>query len=374
MRCGIPVARNDGAAKYKDYGFAPDELTIPELLKPAGYRSLMVGKWHLGLHVEGSHPLDAGFDEYLGIPSNYSEGRGSDYNTLYRGKEVEQRNTPCQELTKRYTDEAIAFIGRQQNEPFFIYVSHHIVHTPLLPRKEFVGSSEKGKYGDFIKELDHSTGRIIKAIHQAGLDDNTIIVFTSDNGANRLGSNGGLKGGKYCTTEGGHRVPGIFRWPGQIPAGQVSDLTLTSMDLLPMFCGLAGVELPTDRKIDGQDTLAIVEGKQSTTPHELLYYYNGTNLQAVREGDWKLHLPRTVKDQPFWCKKPIGGRVFVTLEQPALFNLKDDLGETKNLADQNPQIVAHLQKQAAAIRAELGDVDVTGTDQRPINLVDPQER
>lgn len=374
MRCGMPVARHESEPKYKDYGFASDEITIPELLKPAGYRSLMVGKWHLGMEVEGSHPIDAGFDEHLGIPSNYGRNRGPDYNTLFRGKKVEQRDVPCESLTKLYTDEAVSFIERQKDQPFFIYVSHHIVHTPLLPRKDFIGTSKKGKYGDFIKELDHSTGRIMKAISDAGLDENTLVVFTSDNGPNKLGSTGGLNGGKYCTMEGGHRVPGIFRWPGKIAPGQVSDLTLTSMDLLPMFCHLAGVDPPADRKIDGRDTLAILQGKVTTTPHKLLYYYNGTNLQAVRDGAWKLHLPRTTKDQPFWCKKPIAGRVFVTLDQPALFNLKDDLGEKMNLAQQKPEIVARLQKHADAIRAELGDVRANGSDQRAINLVDPQER
>lgn len=375
MRCGLPVARNESVRKYDNYGLHPDELTIPELLKPAGYRSLMVGKWHLGISVEGSNPIDAGFDEHLGIPSNYGKNRGANYNTLYRGKEVEQRNVPCEQLTKRYTDEAVAFIERQKDEPFFIYVSHHIVHSPLLPRKEFVGKSGKGKYGDFVQELDHSTGRIMKALRDAGVDDNTLVVFTSDNGPTRPGSAGGLNAGKYCTMEGGHRVPGIFRFPGVIPPGQVSDVTLTSMDLLPVLCELAGVDLPTDRKIDGKNILPILEGDVTKTPHEMLYYYNGTNLQAVREGDWKLHLPRTVNDQPFWSKSPKQKhKGFVTLDEPRLFNLKTDLGEKRDVADKHPDVMARLQKRAEAIRAELGDVRVTGSDQRKINLVDPQER
>ncbi|MGB7344051.1 MAG: sulfatase [Pirellulaceae bacterium] len=376
MRCGLPVARNEGIAKYKNYGFAPDELTIPELLKPAGYRSLMVGKWHLGMEVEGSHPLDAGFDEHLGIPSNYTKSRGSNFNTLYRGKQIEKKDATCEELTERYTDEVVAFIDRQKNEPFFIYVSHHIVHSPIKPSKDFVGTSKKGRYGDFIKELDHSTGRIMKAIRDAGVDDNTVVVFTSDNGPTGPGSAGGLNGGKYCTMEGGHRVPGIFRWPGKIPSGQVSDTTLTSMDLCPLFCDLAGVELPTDRKLDGKSILSILQGKVTETPHEFLYYYNGTNLQAVRQGNWKLHLPRTGADQPFWSKptKANKKKGFLTLAAPALFDLKSDLGEKRNVADQNPDVVARLLQQADVIRAELGDVRVTGSDQHPINLVEPQER
>ena len=374
MRCGMPVARNHAIEKYKNYGLAAEEISIPELLKPAGYRSLMVGKWHLGINVEGANPIDAGFDEHLGIPSNYAKARGPDYNSLYRGKEIVQRNVPCQELTKRYTDEVINFIDRQKDRPFFIYVSHHIVHTPLLPRKEFVGTSRQSRYGDFIKELDHSTGRIMKAIRNAGIDDNTLVVFTSDNGPTRTGSTGGLSGGKYCTMEGGHRVPGIFRWPGKIPPQQVSDVTLTSMDLLPLFCQLAGVEQPRDRKIDGKNILPILQGEETETPHQFLYYYNGTNLQAVRQGNWKLHLPRTVKDQPFWSKKPSKRKGFVTLKEPQLFHLKSDVGEKQNVADKHPDVVARLQKQAETIRAELGDVRTDGTERRQINLVDPQER
>jgi len=374
MRCGLPVARNEGHPKYKSYGFAPGELAIPELLKTAGYRSLMVGKWHLGMEVEGSHPIDAGFDGYLGIPSNYEPRRGPNYNTLYRGKSIEEKNVACEALTKRYTDEVVTFIERHESDPFFIYVSHHIVHNPLRPREGFVGTSDKGKYGDFIKELDHSTGRIMKALRDAGIDDNTLVVFTSDNGPTGAGSTGGLNGGKYCTMEGGHRVPGIFRWPGVIPPGQVSDVTLTSMDLLPLFCGLAGVDLPSDRAIDGKNILPILRGEATATPHEFLYYYNGTNLQAVREGNWKLHLPRTARDQPFWSKRPSKKKGFVTLEEPRLFDLENDVGERRDVADRYPEVVARLQKQAETIRVELGDVRTTGTDQRPINLIDPQER
>lgn len=375
MRCGIPVARFEGPGKYEHYGLVPEEITIPELLGAAGYRSLMVGKWHLGMEVEGSHPIDAGFDDHLGIPSNYEKRRGANFNTLYRGKQVEQQNVPCEALTERYTDEVVQFIKRQKDKPFFIYVSHHIVHSPLLPNKDFVGTSQRGKYGDFIKELDHSTGRIMKAIRDSGIDENTLVIFTSDNGPTRAGSTGGLGGGKYCTMEGGHRVPGIFRWPGKIPPNQVSDVTLTSMDLLPLFCKLADVKLPSDRKIDGIDILPVLLGKETATPHKFLYYYNGTNLQAVREGNWKLHLPRTTEDQPFWSKQiQHKWKGLVTLADPHLFDLEHDVGETQDVAERYPEIVARLQQQAEAIRGELGDVHTKGSDQRTINLVDPQER
>ena len=374
MRCGLPVARNENHPKYKSYGFASEEITIPELLKPAGYRSLMVGKWHLGMEIDGSHPLDAGFDEHLGIPSNYEPKRGTNFDTLYRGRAIEQKHVRCQELTRRYTDEVIQFIKRQGDNPYLIYVSHHIVHSPILPSKDFAGKSGKGKYGDFISELDHSTGRIMQAIRESGHDKDTLVVFTSDNGPTGAGSTGGLAGGKYCTMEGGHRVPGIFRWPEKIPPGQVSSTTLTSMDLLPLFCKLAGVDLPPERKIDGKDVLSILQGKSFESPHKFLYYYNGTNLQAVREGNWKLHLPRTTKEQPFWSKKPSKKKGFITLDAPRLFDLAADVREKRNVADQNPEIVARLQSQAEAVRTELGDVNVLGSDQRKINLTNPQER
>lgn len=376
MRNGYPVASNVLYEKYDNYGFSPEELSIPEVLKPAGYHSLMVGKWHLGMRLKGSHPIDAGFDEYLGIPRNYDPKGREDNNTLYHNKEVLEENVECEMLTKRYTDKVISFIENQKNEPFFIYLSHHIVHSPHRPSESFIGSSEKGAYGDFIQELDYSTGRIISALKEAQIDKNTLIVFTSDNGPTRVGNTGGLSGGKYCTMEGGHRVPGIFYWPGHIPAGQTSNTLISSMDLLPLFCSVAGVEVPQDRKIDGKNIIDILKGKTKKSPHEFIYYYNGTNLQAVRKGKWKFHLPRTLADQPFWSKKANSNqdKGFITLDSYVLFNLEDDLGEKNNVADQYPEVVAMLKKQAQIIREELGDVHVIGSDQRVPNLMDPQER
>ena len=206
MRAGYPVATKSHLPhlqKYKNYGVAPEELTIPELLKPAGYRSLMVGKWHLGFNVEGSHPIDAGFDEYLGIPGNYDKKERINNNTLYHNKTILTENVNPKILTTRYTDKVVSFLTEPKKEPFFIYVSHHIVHGPYVPSKEFEGSSENGDYGDFIQELDYSTQRIMDALRTAQLEENTLVVFTSDNGPNWRGSTGGLNGGKYCTMEGG---------------------------------------------------------------------------------------------------------------------------------------------------------------------------
>lgn len=364
MRNGHPFYLNESS----NFGLDPEELTIPELLKPAGYRTLAIGKWHLGLEFDGSHPLDVGFDKFLGLRSNYGTKKSKknpdgNSDTLFRGREVETEKVKFQTLTTSFTDEVVDFISDESDQPFFIYMAHVIAHTPILPSKQFKGVSKQGVYGDYVSELDHSVGRVLKAIKDAGQEENTLVVFLADNGATPSGSNAALSGGKYNTMEGGHRVPGIFRWPGHIPAGQVSDTTISSMDLLPLFCDLAGVEVPSDRKLDGSNIIGILKGETKESPHEILYYYNGLNLQAVRKGKWKLHLPRTEKDQPYWANAK-SGRRFITLEEPFLVDLYSDIGEDKNVASQNPEVVAMLLKEADRIRFELGDVGKTGSDQR----------
>jgi len=375
MRCGHPISRHP-FPKYDNYGIAPDELTIAELLKTAGYTTKMVGKWHLGFHVEGSHPLDAGFDDYLGLYSNYHKDRPAE-RSLFHNREVAVADIPFSTVAKRYTDEVVKFIKEEREEPFFIYLAHHIVHGPILPSAPFKGASKingkPGEYGDYILELDHSVGRVRAAVEEAGLKDNTLIVFISDNGPTIHGSAQPLSGGKYCTMEGGHRVPGIFYWPARIPAGQVSDAMITSMDMLPLFCHVAGVALPDKLSIDGKNIIDLLMGKTAKSPHEYFYYYNGLNLQAVRNENWKLHLPRTKADQPYWAK---GGprKPYISLEEPLLFNLESDLGEKTNVISQHPEVAAKLTKQAERARAEIGDVHHIGSDQRPHGLVNPNDK
>lgn len=382
MRNGTPVAVNASDKHRKNnYGLHPDEITIPEILKPAGYRSLMVGKWHLGFEGNGTHPLNAGFDEHFGLQSNFYHAVESDIryetlknlNTLYRGHEIVKENVNLEEVTQVYTDEVISFIEREKDSPFFVYFSHHIVHAPHKPSKEFVGTSEKGKYGDFIHELDHSTGRVLDTLKKLGLEENTLVIFTSDNGANYAGSNGELNGVKYTTMEGGHIVPAMFKWPRVIPKNLDSDITLTSMDLLPIFADIAGAALPKNRTIDGQNTLDILQGKNNTSPHKVLYYYNGTNLQAVRKGRWKLHLPRTLADQPFWHENSKGRRIHTELDEVLLFDLATDRGEKTNVAAQYPEIVASFDSEILHARTVLGDVDMVGTDQRVPPMENPQK-
>ena len=378
MRCGHPISRHP-FPKYAHYGVAPEELTMAELLKSAGYHTRMVGKWHLGFHVEGSHPLDAGFDEYLGLYSNYSTQKERvDERTLYRNREVLEKDVPFEKVTKLYTDEIVDFIKQDHKEPFFIYFAHHIAHDPILPSAPFKGTSGKaggGIFGDFVKELDHSVGRVLGAVEEAGIAGNTLVVFMSDNGPARHGSAGPLSGGKYVTMEGGHRVPAIFCWPGTIPSGQVSGAMISSLDLLPLFCDVAGVDLPDDRTIDGKNIIDLLTGKTNQSPHKYFYYYNGVNLQGVRNEQWKLHLPRTIADQPYWAKKGAGPRKpYLSLKAPLLFDLANDVGEKKNVIEQHPEVAAELMAEANRIRTELGDVDVIGSDQRPHGLPNPQDK
>ncbi len=377
MRCGHPISWHP-TAKYAEYGIAPDEITMPELLKSAGYTTKMVGKWHLGFHIEGSHPLDAGFDDYLGLHSNYSTQKDRvGERTIYRNYDIVEKDVPFEKVTQLYTDEIVDFIKRDHDQPFFVYFAHHIAHDPILPSRDFKGTSGEaagGVFGDFVKELDHSVGRVIDAVDEAGLTDNTLIVFMSDNGPARHGSARPLSGGKYCTMEGGHRIPGIFYWPGKIPAGQVSDAMISSLDLLPLFGPLAGAELPTDRTLDGFNIMDLLAGKTAKSPREYFHYYNGVNLQGVRNEQWKLHLPRTSADQPYWAKKGSSRKPYTNLKQPILFDLDADVGEKQNVIAQHPEVAAQLTKEAERIRKEIGDIDVTGSDQRPHGLPDPQEK
>ena len=370
--------------KYSKYGIAPDELTIPELLKTAGYYNKMLGKWHLGYHVDGSNPLDAGFDDYLGLTGNYLKKLES-ASTLYRNREVEEKNVQFEKVTKQYTDEVVDFIKQDHDQPFFVYFSHHIAHNPILPSKPFKGKSQEkprptGKrkssaYKDFLLELDDSVGRVRAAVNEAGIADNTLIVFLSDNGPTRNGSAQPYSGGKYVTMEGGHRVPAIFCWPKHIPAGQVSNAMITSMDLLPLFCHVAGVDLPTDRTFDGRDISRLLTGETDKSPHEVFFYYNGLNLQAVRKGKWKLHLPRKISDQPYWAKKGKSKlKPYLSLANSLLFDLEADPGAKANVVSEYPEVKAELMGLAASAREELGDVHIIGSDQRPHGLIDPNEK
>ena len=385
MRCGFPVAQGK-IEKHKNYGLHPDEMAIGDLLLKQGYTTMAIGKWHLGF-IEGSQPLDHGFQHFYGLQSNWHRSH-PDLDDLYRDREVIKEDVSFESLIGDYTQKAIEFMEDNKNNPFFLYLAYHSVHSPIKPGKDFIGTSRGSLYGDFVQELDHYVGQLMKALNKNGLDENTMVVFLSDNGpaiCHFGGSAGPLNGGKYCTMEGGFRIPAIIRWSGKYPKATCNTL-LSSMDLFPTIATLAGAEIPEDRVIDGKNINSFLASGEGESPHEFMYYYNGTNLQAVRKGKWKLHLPRTIEDQPFWSKnsnvKPFNGtnlknipcKGLEALERPLLFNLDTDMGELTDISDQYPQIVEELLNEADRIRTELGDVNIIGNDQRVPPFENIQEK
>ena len=338
-------------------GLHPDEVTLAEILKEQGYATAAVGKWHLG-DQKMFLPTSQGFDSYFGIPFSNDMGEDvfahADYPALplMRGEEVIETEPDQAFLTKRYTEEAIQFIKANRDGPFFLYMPHTMVHYPLFASKEFRGQSVNGPYGDATEELDWSVGQILDTLQELEIDENTLVIFTSDNGAAPVfgGGNGPLRGGKATPWEGGQRVPCLMRWPGRIPAGMESDELVTSLDITPTLARLGGGEMPTDRIIDGMDIWPVISGgPEVKSPRDTFYYYQLGNLSAVRWSDWKLHFGR---------RGPVDGeyRFVPSLE---LYNLAEDLGETTNVAEQNPEIVARLQEIGSRARADIGD-DATG--------------
>jgi arylsulfatase len=378
MRCGQPgfPGTQSKTLEYEFKGLHPDEMTISSLLKEAGYATMCIGKWHLGLE-DGFHPTDRGFDEFYGIESNWVK-TAPKLHRLYEGKKLVNDNVPYESLMSSYTDRAIRFMTENKEEPFFLYLAHNAVHSPIMPSPEFIGTSKGSLYGDYTQELDFYVGKVLESLTDLGLDDHTLVIFLSDNGpavCHFGGSAGPLNGGKYCTMEGGFRIPAIFRWPGKVAIGDCNTL-LSSMDLFPTIAALGGAEMPRDRIYDGEDILPILQAGKGKSPHEFYYYYNGMNLQAIRKGPWKLHLPRTLSDQPFWSNKgttePFRGtnlkniscKGLEVLDRLLLFNLDTDMGELTDVSNQYPEIVQELLKEADRVRTELGDVEIIGSDQR----------
>jgi len=267
-------------------------------------------------------------------------------------------------VTQTYTKEAIGFIRKHRDEPFFLYLAHNMPHVPLGASEAFRGKSKRGLYGDVIEELDWSLGQILTALRELGLDEHTLILFTSDNGPwveRQIGDYGGsadpLRGSKMMTWDGGPRVPCIARWPGRIPAGKVSGELVTTMDVLPTFAGLAGATLPDDRILDGRDAWPVLSGQpDANSPHEAYYFYCYTHLQAVRSGRWKLVLPRPAK--PPWCGW--SARMVDAVEELSLYDLKTDIEEKHNVAGQHPDVVTRLMGLIEKARADLGDYDRVG--------------
>lgn len=346
-------------------GISDREVLLPQLLKQRGYATGMFGKWHLGDSTPFL-PTHHGFDEYFGIPYSHDmvpQPARPSYPQLpmIEGDRVVERNPDISQLTTRYTERAVSFIERHKAGPFFLYVAHNLPHVPLAVSNKFKGRTQRGLYGDVVEEIDWSVSQILAALQRNGLDDDTLVIFTSDNGpwllyGDHAGSAGPLREGKFTTFDGGVRESCIMRWPGKIPAGKVCREMVWSMDLLPTLARLAGTSAPGDRVIDGKDIWPLMSGKLGgTTPHEAYFYYYNFELQAVRSGNWKLHFPHRYQhpDPPGHGGKP--GRYVSLPIGISLFDLSQDLGEEHNVAKEHPDVVRRLAALAENSREDLGD-------------------
>lgn len=372
-RIDMAYGSNFGVLLAEDTkGLNPSEITIAEVLKDAGYATGMFGKWHLGDQKEFL-PTRQGFDEFFGLPYSWdidSFHPNPKYNfpplPLLEGEKVIEIETGhnVDLLTQRITKRAVGFIKKHKSEPFFLYLPHFLPHKPIRVSPDFMKSvpdsiqnilDKENGYVDYktrdliypqgIDEIDWSVGQILDALKKLGIDNNTLVVFTSDNGPARggLGSASPLRGRKGSTFEGGMREPAIVRWPGKIPRGLVSDEIVTSMDLYPTLTNLAKGKLPTDRVIDGKDIWPVLTGK-GKSPHKAFFYYQGNDLKAVRSGKWKLH----VKD----------------VQPTFLYDLESDIGEKINVLDQNPEVAQRLLKYIEDFKSGLE------TNSRPAGFVD----
>jgi len=342
-------------------GFNSDENTLPELLKGEGYATSCVGKWHLG-HLPEFLPTSHGFDEYFGLPYSNDMLPGKPLNfpnlPLIEGVTTIEENPDQSLLTTRYTERAIDFIERNKKENFFLYLAHSMPHVPLAVSDKFKGKSKQGLYGDVIMEIDWSVGEVIKTLKVNDIYDNTLVVFTSDNGpwliyGEHAGSAGPLREGKSTSFDGGQRVPCIMSWPKQIPAGTECSELVTAMDILPTMAHLIGTELP-ENKIDGKDISNIIKGKRKAkSPHEIFLYITRTKLEAARMGDWKLSFPKSYGTIATPGKDGKMGKAKSVKLSWELYNLKEDIGETNNLADKYPEIVEKIKVRAEEEMAML---------------------
>lgn len=373
QRNGMPVCSNDRTEMtdwYEHVGLPQSEITIAELLKPLGYATAAYGKWHLG-DAEKFAPRKQGFDEYVGRKHNFHVGKPG----VWFHNEEPQGEIMFHEAHQKLTDTTIAFMKQQQanEKPFFIYLAHYLVHGPWSPNKEFCTPEEwasvqrlKGRMNPqalpaMVRELDHHVGLVLAALKELDLEQETLVIFASDNGPwLPAGSAHPLSGGKYTTMEGGHRVPAIMRWPSRIPAGRVHDQMVSALDVLPTIAAAVGASLPADRKFDGFDLMPMLSGETDESPRHEFAYYNGLTLEAVRQGPWKLHLPRQAAHRVYWAQHP--KKIYLNLDQAVLNHLDDDSSEKQNLTEIHPELTKALQTLAAEIRRELGDWDRDGTD------------
>lgn len=370
QRVGVPAVMFPGNKN----GLSPREITIASLLQRLGYRTTLIGKWHLG-HLSAFLPTAHGFDSFYGIPySNdmaidpvnakfakgcvFREGKTEEMvraekpvngkAPLMRDKEVIEYPVDQTTLTKRYTEEAVRFIGENKDKPFFLYMPHTFPHVPLFVSEKFKGRT-KTLFGDVMEELDWSVGEVLQAVKDNGIDDNTLVIFTSDNGAHQ-GSALPLRGRKATMYEGGVRVPCIMRWPGVIPAGARTDEVAATVDILPTLAKLAGGASPKDRPLDGKDIAPLMFGEAGAkSPHE--YYFLAHGGGAVRGGQWKFYPWPEGKDKKGKKDKKADGPLKGPRVQ--LYDLSKDIGETTNLAEKHPEVAARMEKAYQAFLADL---------------------
>ncbi|WP_405291812.1 sulfatase [Algibacter sp. Ld11] len=371
--------------KKNEKGLSTEEITIAELLKEKNYATALVGKWHLG-HDKKYLPLNQGFDSYFGIPysNNMSIASGIDISPnivfndgytlekmhsdisrveveskkgpknalknkppLMRGNQIVEYPTNQTTLTERYTNEAVSFIQKNKEKPFFLYLAHSFPHVPIFVGDKFKGSSGTTPYYDAVQEIDWSVGEVFKALKENGLDKNTIVIFTSDNGPNSHGSAKPLKGRKFDTYEGGQRVPAVFWAPNKIKQGVVSDEIVSSLDIFPTIAKYAGISMPKGRVFDGYDISKFLKGKSKKSPRKEMYFYgsNSTKIDGVRVGDWKYVINGYRKTS--WRK--------LTKEDTKikLFNLKENKSEAENVIDSNAKKAKQLLKQMTRYDANL---------------------
>jgi arylsulfatase len=382
------------------FGLNPSEWTLPKMLKDRGYATACFGKWHLGTVPELSATRQ-GFDEFFGLP--YSNDNSKYHPTLaaempplplLEGEKVAELDPDQSTFSARFTAKGLDFIERHKDRPFFLYLPHVMPHVPIFASAKFKGRSARGVYGDVVEELDDAIGAILAKLRDTGLEQDTLVLFFSDNGAwmsygEHAGSNGPLREGKLTCFEGGVRSPLLVRWPGKVPAGRVSGTPFMSIDLLPTLVGAVGGKSPTLR-IDGRSALPLLRGIDDTPTHEALFFYAGEELHAVRAGRWKLHF-----DHPYLSNRGLPGRggkpsghgtyeplpitdssmdaiasrhgQKVSRQAQALFDLTTDPGETRDLSAQHPEIVRRLAALAEPVRADLGDklTGVAGAGRRP---------
>jgi len=325
-------------------GLNLDETTLANVLKARGYKTMCIGKWHLGRPNEYL-PTSRGFDEYFGIPySNDMNPR-----VLLHNTEVIEQTATLDTLTKRYTEQAQRFIRDSKDSSFFLYMPHTYPHIPLGASPDFRGKSAEGLYGDVVEEVDWSVGQVLRTVKENGLDNNTLLLFSSDNGPWYQGSPGRLRGRKNTTYEGGIREPFIARWPGHIPKGRVSDALCSLMDVFPTVASLCGGKLP-DKPLDGIDIWPLLSGRKQSIERDPLLYFDGWDLQCARWGNWKLHVAR--HNTGAYVPAPPGGIQNFVLPHPELYDLAVDPDESYDVAPTHPEIVSKMQ-------AKIGEMITT---------------